>query len=199
MELIIERTLSKKEFLFNIIGNSQLIGRANYTGEILLRKILVTDTFSNERYSLKQTNILIKLLNALPLLNLYSFTNFKYYVNDVYKGRTSHNNFLKPQFKFHLGEVEYDIYCHKNNYISIMRDNKQIALVKKEDLTYAEKNRYILRYDASSQYNDAFLLLLVCFIDVTFYPNHFSFSNIKYEKTLGSDKNYDDRVNWRPM
>jgi hypothetical protein len=198
MELIIERTLSKKEFLYKIIGKDQLIGRANYTGEILLRKILVTDLISNVSYLLSQTNILIKLLNALPLLNLYSFTNFKYYVNAVYKGRTS-SNFFKPQFRFLVEDIEYIIYSHKNNFVSIMRNDKQIALIKKEDVTYAEKNRYLILYEESSQNNIAFLLLLVCFIDVVFYPNHFSFSYIKYERTVGFDKNYDDRVNWEPM
>ena len=55
------------------------------------------------------------------------------------------------------------------NYISIMKDDVQIALIKKSVLTIGEQNRYDVDFDYISEKDKVFILLMIAFVDVVFF------------------------------
>lgn len=78
-----------------------------------------------------------------------------------------------------------------------MKNNVQIALLKKSEITMAEENKYIISFDENLENDVGLLTLFVAFIDVIFYPNRYTLNYVKYEKTIGIDKLYN-RTLWKP-
>ncbi len=192
MKVIINRKLQNKKFLY-YLNDDTLVGHTNITFGFLP---CIIEVFGNRGLSLKQ-NILLKLINNFPILNLESFAPFKLYENGKHIG-IAKTVFLQPAFKVIIKKNTYEIRQHNKNFISVMKNNFQIALYKKDAITEQEMNRYAVSYDENAA--DSALIYLFCiFSDSVFYNNDRSFSYLKYERDfIPNDKKYLNRINWEP-
>ncbi len=196
MKIIVERTLALNKYSYAIEGNDAWIGKANYTFGITLWKLCV---YSKEDFTfeLKQTNWFLKLLNILPVLNLETFTPFKYFESLQYNGY-SRKKFLKAAFLFHMGNEIYELRQHNDNICSLMKNEIQVAVYKKEPFSFSEKNRYTVKYSNDMVDNLQLILLFCIFIDVVFYSNKRRVSLVKYERDVIINKDkYSERSLWR--
>lgn len=194
MEFKIERSLDIKNFHY-AIGNGKFKGISNFTYGILPAKIRVF--YSNTIWELRQTSYVLKLINKLPILNSEDITPFRMYVNNVCIGK-SKKLIFKPVFFFNTEQSIFELRQHNHNYISLMKDEFQVALFKKEDVSTAEKNRYTVKCIEDEQILP--LVILFClFTDVVFYPNEGRIDYLKYEKSYVFNDLYSNRILWEPQ
>lgn len=194
MDICINRNMMKKNLHYSV-EHYNITGSANYTWGILPVKI---EVLSNKNHiMLKQSPWILKFINSLPLLNYETFTPFKLYKNGAKCGRGWHILF-RPVFVFIIENDRYELRHHTDNYISIMKDNKQIGLVRKKIKTIAEKNTYYVKCINEENILDIIMLFCV-FIDVMFYPNNKQISYVKTEKTFVLNDKFSKRINWNPM
>lgn len=186
--------MKQKCYLFNIEMDEAVFGKANYTFGFLLQNITITS--GGNILQLKQTNWLLKLLNTLPLLNSEVLAPYKFYINGQCRGK-SKNVFFRPCFFFDIEKVHYEVRLHNNNFISLMMDNLQIALFKKETSSTGERNIYKVNY--SDEHIKKEMLLLFCaFIDLVFYKNYSFVSYYRKEKNYVFHDAYEERTKWIP-
>lgn len=176
------------------INNNNIEGTANITLGILPIKITVQN--SNHCIVLKQSPLILKLINALPILSYETFTPFKIYKDSIFCGRGTHVLF-RPIFKFKMEGNRYELRHHSNNYISLIRENKQIALFQKKSLSISEKRSYFVKCINEAEILDI-IMLFCAFADVIFYPNNKSVAYIKWDKTYVINDKYASRTYWNP-
>ena len=192
----ITRTMKchKYEYIMNEFRD--IYAQSPYNYNILLKNITVRE--QNVFYTIRQTNWVLKIIALILLfwiLPIDFFPKYKLFKNGVLIG-TSKVSFFSPGRKLFIQNSIYEFYLHNDNYVSIMKDNVQIALVKKLELSIVGENHYIIDFEDSIGIDNALILLFVAFIDVIFFPNRFSVDAIRYEKTIGIDK-YKQRVFWK--
>lgn len=130
------------------------------------------------------------------ILPIGLFPQYKFYHREICIGKTK-ISFFSPRRIIIINNICYELYLHNNNYISILKNNVQIALIKKSEMTMAEENKYIISFDENLEKDVGLLTIFVAFIDVIFYPNRYKLNYVKYEKTIGIDKLYN-RTLWKP-
>ena len=175
---------------------SEIHAYSPYNYGILPKKITATD--KNTMYTISQTNWALKLLTLIPLfwiLPIDCFPKYKVFKNGILLGKSS-VAFFTPRRKLVIQNHKYEFYLHNDNYVSIMKDDIQIALVKKSILSLAEENNYVIDFENAVECDYTLIILFVAFIDIIFFPNHFRIDAIKYEKTIGIDK-YKHRTLWK--
>ena len=86
---------------------------------------------------------------------------------------------------------------HSNNYVSVLKNNVQIALIKKESLTYCEQNTYEVLCSDDIDGEVLLILMFVAFTDIHFFKNGNRIDYLKCEKTIGFDT-FKERTTWRP-
>lgn len=185
MNIIIERFFSKKGFIYSINKiNSNYVACANYTIGFLLRKIEVYN-LTEVIYTLKQENILLKVIlnlfrlfyrpTDIPKYNLYynkeSIGGSEKY-NDHKLNININNNLLT------IKKVESN--SKKEHIIHIIDKDIVILIIKKDKLRYGKKNIYNVVYD-NWIYDEALMILLIAFCDVVFFPEWFRWSAIEYD------------------
>jgi hypothetical protein len=197
MDFIVQRKMTANKYIYEVLGDNTYCGESNYTFNIGLRNITI---FSNGEpvYVLKQTNWWIKMITYFPLFWLApigQFPKYKFFDKGAFKGETK-CSFFTPKRIIVVENRNYEIYLHSNNYISILKNDVQIALIKKSDWTKGEQNRYAITFDEHLESDMALLFLFTIFVDNIFYPNRFRVNYVKYEKTIGHDKLYH-RTTWK--
>lgn len=192
----VERNI-RNGFIYKIIGNDNFYGKCNFTYNILLRKIYINDYNRTTVYNFMQTNILQKIIYIITfmwLLPIDLFPKYKIYKNGKNIGYSKYS-FSSPKKILLIKNDKYELYLHSNNYISVMKNDTQIALIKKTLLTELEKNVYEIHYDEQAENDIALLLAFIVFSDIVYFPNKLKMSYYKYEKTIGKDK-YNYRTLW---
>ena len=174
------------------MSGTSAAGSSKYTLGLLPVKIKVL--CNNKTLGLKQTAWLLKLINLLPFLNTESFIPLRFYENGICCGAAKKKMF-QPAFDIKINNSNYEVRQHNNNNISLMRDNIQIALYKKELRTIAEHNKYIVEFDESA---DKLLILLFAILaDTVFYSNAGRFTYCKYEKDIIINDKFKERTNYK--
>lgn len=166
----VERFFSKKGYVFKTDINDTAIS-VNYTLGLLLRKICVVGCKS-DNYVLKQENIKEKIFYDLIRL-LYRTTmrpSYFLYNNNNLIGSTEVLNKDSIQINTKKFAIEIKLIKGKDNHIvRLVEDDEIVAEIKKDRIRYGKKNIYNLFY-SNWKYSVDFLLLLVAFCDVTFFP-----------------------------
>lgn len=193
MEFYIYRNMNAKKINY-YINNHSVEGSANITLGIIPIKITVKN--GNKCIVLKQAPLILKLINALPLLNYETFTPFKIYKDNLFCGRGAHILF-RPIFKFKIEGNKYELRHHSDNYISLLRENKQIALFQKKSLSIRENRSYFIKCVNEAGILDI-IMLFCAFSDVIFYPNNKSVGYLKWDKTYVFNDKYANRTHWNP-
>ena len=193
INIIRKRHLNKYEY--SIEQNDSVSAEVSFDYGILSRNI--TSKGTDIKYTMTQRNWLLKILMVIPKLfiPIYLFPKYNVFFNDEIIGKTK-VAFFTPKRQLIINNSLYEIYLHSNNYISIMKDDIQIALIKKFDLSFAEQNRYDVDFDCIAEKDMVFILLMVAFADIVFFTNHLRLDAVKYEKTIGTDR-MSQRVFWQ--
>ncbi|MBE7043935.1 MAG: hypothetical protein E7397_00250 [Ruminococcaceae bacterium] len=195
MILNIVRKMRTTKYEYHIQESPDYIAECNYTFGIWTRRILVRDCMRTVACSMKQTNFIFKMLTWIPLfwiLSIGLFPKYKIYIGNQLSGETK-VSFHTPKRNIVINDHIYELYLHNDNYVSIMMDERQIALVKKNNLTIWGKNCY--RVDVSDEADTRLILMLIALIDVMFFPNRLEINAIEYEKTIGKDELHE-RTLW---
>lgn len=186
------RSMKMTGYRFAIKYDGILSGKVNYTLGIGPRIITVKNADKTE-YVLKQRNILLNILEHIPIVGLEIFSPFILYRDGNKIGRIRHKIF-SSQYYLTTDNDTYEIFEHSNNYISITRNETQIALIKKEEVTEFEHNTYRVKYD--NKEDKALLFALCMMIDVVMYEQHLKVSMYKREKVFIIDDKYSERAYW---
>lgn len=202
MNLKISKNLTPSKFTYDVYRDGLLMDEircsATTTYGITLRKIQIINSSTANSLELNQENIFIRLLSLLPIINTVTLPNFVLYVNRTKRGYTK-TKFFKPD-KYIMAEGHcVELHLHKDNYVSVMVDGKQIALIQKEALAVLEKNQYNIIFENNIEID--FIALLTVFIDISFFrKNELRISAVKWEKSIdiGKDK-YQSRLAWVPL
>ncbi len=181
------RTMHLNKYAYSIEQDSSASAAASMDYGILPR--CITAEGNNSKYTMKQSNWLLKILMAIPkiFIPIDLFPKYNIFSDEKIIGKTK-PAFCTPKREIMIENSLYEVYLHSNNYISIMKDDVQIALVKKSVVTIGEKNRYDVDFECVTEKDKVLILLMVAFADVVFFPNRFSVAAVKYEKTIGKDK-----------
>ncbi|WP_312093536.1 hypothetical protein [Aminipila sp.] len=151
-------------------------------------------------YELKQENWWQQILICIPFwgffLGIDMFPPYEFYHRGVHCGKTR-VSFWTPRRIIEMDNGVYELYTHSNNYISILKNDIQIALVQKEEVTIEERNTYHLNVDESLVNDMNLMALFIAFIDIVFFPNGPEFWLERSERTIGPDKLYY-RTYWKP-
>ena len=193
MKLNIRRYI-KKNNLEYITDTYDFKGTLNYANNVFPIKLKLTT--SKDVLEIVQKPWILKLINCLPILNTETFAPFKVYLNGVLCGK-SKNILFKPIFLFYINDDLYEIRQHNNNYISLMHNNVQLALYKKDDVTISETNNYSIKCVNNDEMIQ-WIILFCLFIDRVFYPNNSSLNYWKYEKNYVINDEYSERLSWEP-
>lgn len=187
MFINIIRKMHLNKYKYSIEQDDSVSAGVSFDYGILSRNI--TSKGNNIKYTMKQGNWLLKILLLIPKLfiPIDLFPKYKIFFNEEIIGKTK-VAFCTPKRQLIINNSLYEKYLHSNNYLSIMKDDVQIALVKKSVLTFCEQNRYDVDFDCVTEKDIVFILLMVAFADVVFFPNRLRIDAVKYEKTIGKDK-----------
>ena len=181
------RKIHLNKYTYSIEQDNSVSAEVSFDYGVLSR--CITSMGKNIKYTMKQNNWLLKILMVIPkiFIPIDLFPKYNIFLDEKIIGKTR-VAFCTPKRKIVIDNSIYEIYLHSNNYISIMKENIQIALVKKSVLNINEQNRYDVDFDYISEKDKVFILLMIAFIDVVFFPNRLRFDAVKYEKTIGKDK-----------
>lgn len=185
MNIIIERFFSKKGFIYSInTTNSDYLACANYTIGFLLRKIEVYN-LKEVIYTLKQENILLKVI--LNLFRLFyrptDIPEYNLYYKKKYIGKSEKysNHKLNININNNLLTIKkIESSSKREHIIHIVNKGIVILIIKKNKLRYGKKNIYNVIYD-NWIYDESLMILLIAFCDVVFFPEWFRWSAVEYD------------------
>lgn len=193
----ITRKMHLNKYEYSIEQDSSVSAEASFDYGVLSR--CITSMGNNIKYTMKQNNWLLKILMVIPkiFIPIDLFPKYKIFINDELAGKTK-VAFCTSKRKLTINNSLYELYLHSNNYISIMKDDIQIALIKKSTLTIWGENRYDVDFEYATEKDKVFMLLMVAFADIVFFPERFRLEALKYEKTIsiGKDK-MQHRISWK--
>lgn len=198
MQTQIIRKMGSNSYIYTCSDVPSLLGVTNYMFGFLPIKISVTDSDKNTQKVLIQQNKVLKtILRGVSILNIKIFFPFKLYDGSNCLGKTKTKLFECVYF-FYIKNYKFELRQHNNNYCSLLKNEKQVALYKKKDISIAERNVYEIKYDISINSQMDLIMLFCIFIDRVFYPSNGYISGVKYEKDLIFQDRYNERTDWMP-
>lgn len=197
MTFFAERKLKSCGYIYRTDGE-KFYARANYTFGILSRKAELCDKDGKAVCTLKQRSTALKLV-SLPFRVIvpdYSMNKYYFYKNGELCGSTAGKPFSSG-LVLDTRDGVYRFRTHSDNYISVMKDESQAALIKKESVSVNEANRYKVIFDDKAVHKE-FALFLTAFADVCYNPVKVSdLASVRYGKTVGKEK-YPEMIEWKP-
>lgn len=193
MRLHICRNLKQNNYMYTIREINDIACYRKLTWGCLLEKIYVTDC----ELQLRQVSYILKLLTLLPVFWLFQIVPFPpliFFDRGVAKGKT-YLSFFSPRRKIKINGDLFELYLHGDNYISVMKNESQVALIKRDNFTVAEETEYVIDLAPKTADNIKLILLLIAFADSTYFKSGLKWSFIKYDKYVGKSK-HDERIAW---
>jgi len=189
------RMLKVNKYVYMTGAPSLYNGEVNYTINIIPRRIKVS--YGEHTLELKEGPWWLKIINALPLLDMVTRTTFKCYVDGVYAGK-ARKTFFRPEFKLEINGENFEISCHSGNYTSLMQGERQIALYKKTTVTIKEANTYDVKFEESEKWGPEWIFLFGVLIDAAFNTIiRAQWSYMRWEKDIVLFDKKKDRINWK--
>lgn len=193
---VIYKKQLKKEFQF--FRDEIMIGTSRYTYGFLMDEIVVYQN-SVPKYQFKENDRFIWFLrNCLPLLSLViaALLNGRYAIfeDDIEIGY-AREKWVKPISSFVIRNDVYQLFIHKGNRFSLMKNGMQIALYTKrcEEWLKSQPLTYDIDYDNSEEIEMIDLFCL--FIDVFFFTPYNGSSHIK---VIVPHDRYSEHTLWQP-
>ena len=187
--------LFRATYLVRERGNYQGISRN--TLDLLFHRLKLLK--NNELlYELRQPNLFLQILAAIPILGLAVFVPFQLFFNSQKIGRSRRLS-ASAGYEISFGDDHYEIHLHNGNRCSVMKNGTQISLISKNEEVWFEENEYeILFPDNCCETEESRIFLLCMFIDVTFFANHGRWSAHKKEKNIVWGDAFPERAEWAP-
>ncbi|MBQ3263019.1 MAG: hypothetical protein IJH52_07575 [Oscillospiraceae bacterium] len=149
-------------------------------------------------YEMRQTNLFLQILAAIPILGLAVFVPFQLFFNGKKIGRSRRLS-ASAGYEIAFGDDRYEIHLHNDNRCSVVKNGAQIALIAKNEEVWFEENEYeVLLPDNCGEAEQSRIFLLGMFIDVTFFANHRRWSAHKKEKNIVLFDAFPERADWTP-
>lgn len=167
MLLHIKRKWCLNHFEFRAQEQECVIGKKPYSFIILPHRIQVIYNGQIDLYA-RQRNILLRLLNALPILFRFPFTPYTIDFRGRRVGRTKMIDTF--HITFQIAKDRYDLYTHTHLRHSIVKNGEQVALIRKDTETYMEENTYCIDYIAFSDFDVELLMFICVLVDMSYYP-----------------------------
>lgn len=193
--------LSRKLSLFRAVyqirerGDYQGVGRN--TLDLLFQRLKLLKNGAL-LYELRQTNLLLQILAAIPILGLAVFVPFQLFFNGQRIGRSRRLS-ASAGYEIRFGEDYYEIHLHSGNRCSVMKNGSQISLITKNEEVWFEENQYELLVSEACEEAELSRLFLICmFVDVTYFANHRRWVSHKKETTVVWSDAYPERAEWTP-
>lgn len=194
MKIHVKRSLSSSGILFASDTHAHLSGFANITFNILLRRLTVINEETSTEFLLRQENIWRKILSIRPLGMFYPTPPFHLYKNTEYLGRTKVTRYYTQMYLYSDNEI-YEFFFHGDNYISILRNREQVALLQRDPHIHNEQGIYRGEYFPAG-ISPEYVMLFIEYTDVIWFPSK-GFYRQRYDKFDFSRKEpFMDRLNW---
>lgn len=174
------RKLKFGEYSYTFSGGDYS-GRVNHTLNIPPRKMQLFKD-GEEFYLFRQKNVFYNVIMLLPRFLGFDMVP-PYYL--FHGGKTvgkSKVSFCSPKRRVAVGDDIYKIDLHSNNFISVTKNEQEIAMIEKEKISIAEIHVYHIDIKDEKEAEMIFLLAMVA--DCRFYPQRGRWSYWKYERTL---------------
>ena len=192
-------TVKKKGKQYAFSDESGVFGtRRNRT--IFLLKRLTAEKNHDVVYEMRQESIIKKVFIRIfyLLTRTQVFPEFIIYKNGRIVGETKPDLLKGGIEKLYLDDSYYVLRFHTKNYISIFKNDSQIALLKKRDITYANQNEYTVSCERELYEDKAWLIMLVMFADTAFWSNNrMMWDAVRWEVTIGKDQ-FPEYLEWKP-
>ena len=149
-------------------------------------------------FQLQQENWYVRFLMFFLPFVPYHMPQYIMYAGNMQKVGYTKNTWNPARKMLIYNMDEYELLLHGNNYISILKNNTQCALIQKKYFASMEENTYDVQYN--SELSPELVVLLTAWIDVVyFHITSNRYEMIKWEKTIkiGKDK-YSERLQWKP-
>ena len=190
----IYRRFKWKCFEFSCPQFTRVHGKANFTLGIGLRRLTTCD--EKDFWELKQEGVAQKILSWFPLMDDYPRPCYQVYLNNlkVGKSKSTHNS---TQTLFTVNNDTFELFLHGDNYISVLKNDIQVALLRRDEKIIQETAIYSGHFSIK-HISLSFLLLLVEYVDVTWFPMN-GYASAKVSRTdISEDEPFKERVNWVP-
>ena len=149
-------------------------------------------------YEMRQTNLFLQILAAIPILGLAVFVPFQLFFNGKKIGRSRRLS-ASAGYEITFDDDRYEIHLHSDNRCSVVKNGNQICLITKNEEVWFEENEYeVLLPDNCGEAEQSRIFLLGMFIDVTFFANHRRWSAHRKEKNIVWGDAFPERAEWTP-
>ncbi len=190
-------TVKKKGKRYVFSDECKVVGtKSNRT--IARLKLLTAEKDNDVIDEMRQESVIKKLFARLfyLLTRTQSFPEFIIYRKGLAAGKTK-PDLLKSGEGLYLDETYYTIRLHSKNYMSVFKEDSQIALIKKSDVTYANQNEYKVLCERELYEDRAWLMILVMFADTVFWNQRMRWDAVRWERTLGKER-FPECLKWKP-
>ena len=176
MELSFVSKLNGNKRIYEL-ENTEIKGWANTTLGLTLQHLCLQ--YNSKKLELKQTNILLKFINNLPIVSVGKFVPYLLFENDVAVGGAK-TNWMRPYYNIKFKEDIYELRSHSNNYTSLTYNDDQVALFHKKILMENGKKEYTV--DIADDFMDKLDLLFLfgMLMDVDLYSLHNEVYSVSY-------------------
>ena len=195
MDIDVQRLATPTQLYFTSDTHPQLSGIANRIRGISTRYLEVIDQDLNSRWILRQENKFKNVLSYLPIGDFRCC--YEMYINGMHVGKSVYTRFY-TQTLFWENDSIHELFYHSNGSISMMKDNIQVGLLKKEKLTFNGRSFYRGSYEKQA-ISPGMLMLWIEYIDVTFHQTQ-DFSLFRFDKAFsisGRKEPFRERLNWK--
>ena len=193
--------LSRKLHLFR--STYQIRERGDYHGvgrntlDLLFQRLKLLKN-GELLYEMRQTNLFLQILAAIPILGLAVFVPFQLFFNGKKIGGSRRLS-ASAGYEITFGDDRYEIHLHNDNRCSVVKNGNQISLITKNEEVWFEESEYeVLLPDSCGEAEQSKIFLLGMFIDVTFFANHRRWAAHKKEKNIVLFDAFPERAEWTP-
>ena len=149
-------------------------------------------------YEMRQTNLFLQILAAIPILGLAVFVPYQLFFMGRRIGRSRRLS-ASAGYEIAFGDDRYEIHLHNGSRCSVVKNGAQIGRITKNEEVWFEENEYeILLPDGCGEDEQNRIFLLCMFIDVTFFANHRRWAAHRKEKNIVLYDAFPERAEWTP-
>ena len=197
MTLHLSRKLHISRSTYAIRERGDVQGLSRNTLDLLFQRLKLLKC-GELLYELRQTNLFLQILAAIPILGLAVFVPYQLFFMGRRIGRSRRLS-ASAGYEIAFGDDRYEIHLHNGSRCSVVKNGAQIGRITKNEEVWFEENEYeILLPDEADAEEEHRVVLLCMFIDVTFFANHRRWAAHRKEKSIVLYDAFPERAEWTP-
>jgi len=175
--------------------NNIFIGTSRNTHGFLMDEITVYQD-GIEKIKLKEVNYFVWFLRHIPIFSIFFMllinSRFVFLEDGKNIGYTA-DKWFRPVRNFIIHGNTYQLYAHKNNFFSLLKNGVQVSLYKKLPYSKCKRNTYYISF--LPQESLEIIQLFCIFIDLFFYDNY---NGRIIEKNVVFSDHHSEHLFWSP-